>query len=95
MNNSTLPRVGLYSYAPNPLTNLFKAEFKGFLGIFYTFFAICMLIVIHYLVLQTVLKYLLPKQPTKKNKKKTILLTVSNLEDVEDEKKEKDSFVNN
>ena len=92
MNNSSLPRVGLYSYAPNPATNsLFKSEIKGFLGIFYTFFAICLLIVIRYLVLQTVLKNLLPKQPTKK----TILLTVSNLEDIEDGKKEKDSFVNN
>ena len=95
MNNSSLPRVGLYSYVPNPSTNLLKGELKGFLGIFYTFIAICMLVVIRYLALQTVLKNLLPKQATKKLKKNPILLTVNNLEDVEDGKKEEDTFVNN
>ena len=84
MNNSSLPRVGLYSNVPNPSTNLLKGELKGFLGIFYTFIAICMLVVIRYLALQTVLKNLLPKQATKKQ---PILLTVNNLENDENEKK--------
>ena len=84
--NSSLPRVALYSYGAKPPTDtLFKSEFKFFLGIFYTLFGICLLIVIRYLLVQTVLKNLLTKEPTKKNQKPT-LFTLTNLKEIEDGK---------
>jgi len=98
MNNSynfSLPRVALYSYSAKPPTDdiLFKSEFKGLLGIFYTLFGICVLIVIRYLLMRTVLKNVLTQDPTKKNQNPT-LITLTNLKDIEDGK-QKESFVNN